>query len=185
MNSLFLDLEMNQPSNRIIQLSAVKFNLKSGEELASFDSYVNPGEILDPFIIELTGIQQHVVATAPPLQTVLKDFWAWVEAQCVGGKIVAWGDDVWLLKLVSTELGVSYPNVRELNLKVMAGWFKSAKGLPEKGGLKTAMQQFGLQFEGVPHNALHDARNTGRLGVALYRLITIAHKMQQLAEGLK
>jgi hypothetical protein len=39
-----LDLELNQPSERIVQIGAVLGNVRTGEILSQFDAKVNPGE---------------------------------------------------------------------------------------------------------------------------------------------
>jgi len=184
MNCIFVDLELNQPSNIIIQIGATSVNLKTGKELSAFNIYANPGEILNPFIIELTGIQQHHVDQAPSVAEALKAFWLWVENAGCGGKILAWGDDIILLRRASRELGVQVPKLRDLNFKEMVKWIKSARGLPEKGGLGSTLTQFGLQFDGVPHNALDDARNTGRLGIVCFSLLRTLFQIQQLAKTL-
>jgi len=55
-NFICFDLELNQPSEKIIQLGAIAGNIQTGEILESLSAYINPGEPLDPKIITLTGI---------------------------------------------------------------------------------------------------------------------------------
>jgi len=185
MNLIFLDLELNQLQQpKVIQIGAVALNLKTGKRISNFDQYVNPMETLDPYIIDLTGITQKMVDEARPIEEVLPDFWAWVEDQPVANKVVAWGKDIDCLKNIAKELAIPIPQLRELDLKEMARWFKSAKDISEKGGLVTTLGEFGLSFEGTAHNALDDAFNTGRLGVVLFKIIKTAYQLQSVAKGL-
>lgn len=57
-----MDLEMNQPSGRIIELGAVVGDTETGEVVDSLRCLVNPGEPISPYITELTGISDSDVA---------------------------------------------------------------------------------------------------------------------------
>jgi hypothetical protein len=50
-----MDLELNQPSRRIIQIGAVTGNIRTGEIVSRFDSKVSPNEELSPAIVRLTS----------------------------------------------------------------------------------------------------------------------------------
>jgi DNA polymerase III epsilon subunit-like protein len=63
-----LDLELNQPSRRIIQIGAVVGNIRTGEIVSRFDSKVSPDEELSPAIAKLTKIKQEEVDVAPKLR---------------------------------------------------------------------------------------------------------------------
>src|SRR5258708_2031145 len=62
-----LDLELNQPSQRIVQVGAVLGNVRTGGVVSQFDVKVNPGEPLSSRIAELTGISPLEIASAPSL----------------------------------------------------------------------------------------------------------------------
>ena len=51
-----LDLELNQPSGKIIQIGAVVGDTETGEITQRLRIYVNPGEPIAPFITELCAI---------------------------------------------------------------------------------------------------------------------------------
>src|ERR1700688_4220861 len=63
-----LDLEMNQPSQKIISIGATIGNIKTGEILDKLHVFVNPNEELNPFIVELTKIKQSDVDSAGTLE---------------------------------------------------------------------------------------------------------------------
>jgi len=67
-----LDLETtggNAESDRITEIGAVKY--RGGECLGTFQTLVNPGCPIPPFITILTGISESMVLPAPPIESVL------------------------------------------------------------------------------------------------------------------
>ncbi len=62
-----LDLELNQPSRRLVQIGAVLGNVRTGEVVSQFDLKVNPREPFSLRIAELTGISPQEVESAPSL----------------------------------------------------------------------------------------------------------------------
>ncbi|GLU46083.1 DNA polymerase III subunit epsilon [Nocardiopsis ansamitocini] len=60
----------------ITEIGAVK--VCGGEVLAEFETLVDPGEPVPPFITLLTGISQAMVDSAPPVAAVLPDFLSFV-----------------------------------------------------------------------------------------------------------
>ena len=57
-NFLSLDLEMNQPSGKIIQIGAVVGDIITGDIVDRIRIYVNPNEPLLEYIVNLCGISQ-------------------------------------------------------------------------------------------------------------------------------
>jgi DNA polymerase-3 subunit epsilon/ATP-dependent DNA helicase DinG len=79
MNSIVaLDIEttgLDAQKDAIIEIGIVKFNDNRIED--EWSSLINPGRKIPPFITQLTGISDHMVLEAPPLQkliTELKNF---------------------------------------------------------------------------------------------------------------
>lgn len=62
------------PANRLVELSAVKFNLKEGE-LDRFDTLINPQRDIPNEVIEIHGITNLMIADAPYAVDALKDFY--------------------------------------------------------------------------------------------------------------
>jgi len=70
-----VDLETTGGSpadSRITEIGAVKF--RGGERIGLFESLVDPGVPIPPFITHLTGIDDLAVAAAPPIERVLPSF---------------------------------------------------------------------------------------------------------------
>ncbi|MBO7763070.1 MAG: PolC-type DNA polymerase III, partial [Clostridia bacterium] len=61
---------------RITEIGAVK--VKDGEVLEVFNTFVNPGIPIPPFIVEKTGITDEMVADAPDIADALQDFLAFI-----------------------------------------------------------------------------------------------------------
>ena len=63
-----LDLEMNKPSGKIIQIGAVTGNIYTGEVLERLSVFINPNEEIDPFITQLTKIKQDDINSGSTLE---------------------------------------------------------------------------------------------------------------------
>jgi len=61
------------PANRIVELGAVKFRLDSHEK-ESFQSLVNPERKIPPIVIDIHGITDEMVSSAPTIGPVLRKF---------------------------------------------------------------------------------------------------------------
>ena len=100
MKIVSVDLELCQPSNSIIQIGSVHYDLKRKQKIDVFNEIANPGELPSEEITNLTGITKEAVAAARPLNEVLTSFWDWVKGRQVTNKsLITWGaGDVWLLR---------------------------------------------------------------------------------------
>lgn len=69
----FVDFEATQFSNEIIEIGCIR---EDGQE---FKSYVQAKKKLTPFIINLTGITQEMVDSAPTSDEVFSSFYQWLK----------------------------------------------------------------------------------------------------------
>ena len=72
---LVVDLETTGGSpteSAITEIGAVL--LRGGERLATFQTLVDPRQPIPPYVVHLTGISDHMVAGAPPIEAVLPSF---------------------------------------------------------------------------------------------------------------
>ncbi len=163
-NLLFLDLELNQPSNKIIQIGWVITDRALNALYASCLT-INCEEAIDPFITNLTGITQGNVNTGLPLNLAYEQLRSSV-AQFPGTfrNPVTWGGGD--SELLRTQLGldVEDPNWlfgrRWIDAKTLFISWRLANGRHPSGSLSKALKNFGMEFVGTPHNALDDAYNT-------------------------
>lgn len=168
MKAVIVDLELNQPSNSVIQIGAITVDLRSCRVLSRFDQFcaLPEGEVLSEFITELTGITGPQVDSnsTPHYKFGLTQFWKYVaDSQC--RVVSAWGTDVDQLIRDADQLGIERPRrIRRLDIKSMFSVLKC--GLPSsrvRGGLRETLETLGLEFTGRQHNALTDSLNTAKL----------------------
>lgn len=91
--------------NRVIEIAAIR--LRGDEVLDSFQSLVNPGRRLPPFIVQFTGITQEMVDGAPPAEEVMPDFLSFIEGAILVGHNI--GFDIGFLTYEAQLLGQPFP----------------------------------------------------------------------------
>lgn len=176
-NLLSLDLENNQPSGSIIQIGAVVGNLASGKILEEYSAYINCGETLDPFIINLTGIKQENVDNGISLFTAydqLKELHT--RHNCRNrGCVLTWGigDMACLRNALHLDEESFYFGRRFIDVKTVFISYQWANDLKHQAGLAKALTKLNLQFSGSKHSANDDAKNT----------FIIYHKLLELFKG--
>lgn len=165
---LSLDLELNQPSGRIIQVGvALGKRLQSEEEYTVKQWLLSPQEPLAPFITELTGItEQDIAERAVPWEQMAQELLALIETHKPFVNPVTWGggDSVELLQALR-ERDIAFPAFgrRWIDCKTYHVFSALAQGKSTSGGLRSIMSRYGMTFQGTPHRADVDALNTLRL----------------------
>ncbi len=178
---VFLDLEMNQPSGRIIEVGAVVGDVVTGEIVDSLSYFVNPKEPISPFITELTTITDADVAAGGSVYEAYETLKAFCDKWGACRTLYTWGggDSVELKKQVEAERpGVFDPppvendgtkarffffGHRWEDMKTVYKMWGTANDVVGKAGLEKALQRLGLAFEGTPHRARDDAANTWKV----------------------
>jgi DNA polymerase-3 subunit epsilon len=195
-----LDLETTGGSaevDSITEIGAVK--VRGGEVLGEFQTLINPGTGIPPFIVVLTGITDAMVAPAPMIQEVLPGFLEFAR----GAVLVAHNApfDLGFLKAACARHEMEWPTHRKLDTAVLARRVLTRDEAPNCK-LATLARLFRTETEPC-HRALADARATvdvlhgligrvGNLGVqTLDELETFTHQVSEaqrrkryLAEGL-
>lgn len=168
-NIIALDCEFNQPSKKLIEVGAFVFR-HDFKEVKTFQTYVNPGEQINPEITELTGIGQTEVDKAPHVASVvfkLLDFKHQKQINAIG---VVWGsgEDSNDISKIFTEANVENPFARRvIDVKGVYQMLAnhSSADMRARVGLGKALNNMGLLWDdrfGPPHRALADAYNTFR-----------------------
>src|SRR5680860_670302 len=150
----------------ITEVGAVK--VRGGEVLGEFQTLVNPDTSIPAFIAVLTGITNSMVATAPPIETVLPQFLEFAQG-CV---LVAHNApfDVGFLKHFAADQGRPWPKFEVLDTARLARRVITRDDAPN---CKLSSLAALFNAETAPnHRALSDARATvdvlhglmGRLG---------------------
>lgn len=167
MNYTSLDLEMNQPSGAIIQIGAVIGNMNTGEIVEKVSYFIKIPEILNPCIVELTGITDEMLATdgmdLHDAYLLLKELHK--KHACFMNPITWGGGDSYYLK-AQLELDPKFiPSQwcfgrRWIDCKTVFITLAIGAGLKIQSGLARSMVRSGLVFKGTKHRADDDALNT-------------------------
>ncbi|GLI60677.1 hypothetical protein VaNZ11_002879 [Volvox africanus] len=178
---LVLDLEATCTKRRdlfpieIIEFSALLLDAHTLATLGEFQSYVRPTEYprLDPFCVDLTGIQQEQVDTAPLLPVVLLRLKQWLEglgALQEGRSLlpVTWTD--WDLK-VCLETECEWRKLERLPF--LRRWCNLKRVYTNRyrrtNSLQKCVEAVGLRWHGRAHSGLDDSRNTAALMAKMVR----------------
>lgn len=169
---IFLDLEATCAKDNLtiprtdretIEIGAVAIETKSGSIVSEFQEYVRPvvHKELTEFCRELTAIDQATVDGAAFFPHAFARFSEWV-AGYPAAPIFTWGhyDKKQLLRDSRRhEIKFSVKNT----FHDFKNIFYRRQKLLHRVGLEATLRQVGLDFEGRPHGALADAKNTARL----------------------
>lgn len=172
-----LDLEMNQPSGRIIQIGACVGQWLTGEIVSSFSQLARPAmEPLDPHIVDLTGItSERMAREGVSLEEAYARLQAWLapyrEQRHLNPLTWGGGDSLTLRE----QLGFGDERWafgrRWLDVKTVYQTWRMLQNKPIEGGLAKAMTKLGLAFIGRKHDAKDDAVNTFRMYHALLKAL--------------
>jgi len=73
--------------DRVIEVAAMR--LRGGKIIDTFQSVINPGRYLPPFIVKFTGITQEMVEYAPKAKEILPDFFQFIDDATLVGHNLA------------------------------------------------------------------------------------------------
>ena len=176
-----IDLELNQPSNRIIQIGACTVDTDQGI-LSNFSIYVDPEEEMG---------WNHVLNTGQTLQELLplgfvsewkknsflsKEamtmFWDWHKQQQCGKKFIQWGRGDMRLLLGESQ-GCGYPSHTKTFDAKMAYKFIWQPGarLEKQSSLEKACENLQVAGPRRAHCALEDARATARVFLKMFKQV--------------
>jgi DNA polymerase III subunit epsilon len=152
-----VDLETTGGSpndSAITEIGAVK--VRGGEVLGEFQTLVDPGREIPPYISVLTGITTTMVVSAPRIASVLPAFLEFAR----GAVLVAHNApfDIGFLKAACAETGIAWPHAASVDTAVLARRLLTRDEVPNCK-LATLAPYFLTSTEPC-HRALADARAT-------------------------
>ena len=161
-----LDFETNglPPGDRAIEVGVACF--LGGTEIAAFETLIDPGTPISPFVIRLTGIRPQDLQGKPPFEDIWPGLASLLEERVLVAHNLPF--DRRILRYEVSRLGHSRP----VGIDALCT-LKLARRLLPKGepkSLDALAERFGLEFA-ARHRALDDARVAGRL---LYKLLDMA-----------
>jgi len=142
------------PQAEITEIGAVK--VCGGRLLGEFQTLVNPGAPIPPFVAVLTGITDLMVATAPTVAAVLPQFLSFAD----GAVLVAHNApfDVGFLRAACDRLGYRWPGYDVIDTARLA---RRTLALDEVANCKLSTLSRFFRAATMPtHRALDDARAT-------------------------
>lgn len=157
---IIIDLEMDQPSGKIIEIGAV-FLSRDFRLCESFQSLVCIGEPINPEITALTGITDEMLDPMPPLKVVFEDFCRWTSSYR-NFAFASWGGgDVKVLHHQAHR----WPfRSLEYDVRSMAAMGCALMGTrPKNNSLQKFLDARKIEFIGRKHRAYDDAWHAARL----------------------
>ena len=158
--------------DRVIEVGIV--HMRGGEVLDSWGQLVNPGRLIPPDVVQLTGIQQEQVDSAPPFADVAAEV-----AERLAGRVLVAYNLSFDRGFVSAELaraGRTWPTAPELDPLVFARQLQAAAGSKRLGAVA---ERLGIRLEEA-HRAVDDATTAGRV---LYAFRTqLPERLNELVE---
>ena len=184
-NFIGLDLELNQPSGKIIEIGIAIGNPTDGI-LKNTHWYIDPGEPIDESIVELTGITDEVIEMdSTPLHVVAEQLTTIFATYEPFPNPVQWGGgDADILRKEFSLLGFDCKlfGRRHIDVKTIYSFLQISRGRSITGGLKGCMDRYGMKFFGAPHHALDDARNTLEF---YFKLLRRQQNMERIFEEIR
>ncbi|MFC0559916.1 ATP-dependent DNA helicase DinG [Halalkalibacter alkalisediminis] len=152
--------------DRIIQIGAVV--IEHGEVVETFATFVNPGQVIPPFIEDLTGISDANVANAPAFHKIIPDLLELLEGSAFVAHNVDFDES--FLKMQMELEGYRFPKMPVFDTVELSRIL-----LPQQESYKLSQlsDQLGFSHE-RPHQADSDAEVTATL------FLTLIHKLKQL-----
>lgn len=169
-----VDLEANQPSNKIIEIGAVKVTRDGSIHPNQFSSFVYLDEPLNPEVAKLTGISEMnlINLSAPNFSDAMTTFKEWALSESKNIVLASWGNwDIPLLRSACRQCDIEYPfRGKSIDIKSIAVWVGLVTGIKTGGdGLGTVIRAWNLEFVGPRHRATADAWNTANLFLAWWK----------------
>ncbi|WP_263375313.1 3'-5' exonuclease [Granulicella aggregans] len=152
-------------SHEIIEIGVVEMDTATLKITRERSYFVRPKRWeISPRCAKLTGITADDIRTARTfpevIAKVVKEFSPSTALSCT------WGDDAALIAAACHRHGLPMPIRNVLDL---APLFQGLFLLKQMASLHNAVLMLGLNFDGVPHGALPDARNTALLHAEVLR----------------
>lgn len=176
MNLMSLDLEMNQPSGKIIQVGYSIWDTVKDEIIPYPSRYIAIDEELDERIIKLCHINVDKYHKEKiNLHHAYEEMAEYYKMHECKLNVITWGggDTQYLREQLNMQDKRWVFGRRWIDTKTIAQTYFVANGISFPGGLAKSMLKLGLKFKGTKHDAADDAYNT---------LVTYRHLFNKLKE---
>lgn len=131
--------------------------VEGGEVIGSFASLMNGGVWIPPFITQLTGISNAMVAAAPPAEDVMREADAFVAGAPMVAHNAPFDQGFWRAEL--ERAGLEAPHPYACTVRLSRRLFPNAPN----HRLGTLVEYHGIDSAGPAHRALADASVTAQM----------------------
>ena len=155
-------------NTEIIEIGAVKMEPASFKIISEFQLFVKQinNHVLSDFCIKLTSISQKKVDAAKNFNEVFLNFPNWIGKKSF--QLCSWGEyDINQLRIECKRHSIKLPKrieKKHRNLKVEFGVVFHQKPC----GVSEALTRLKMNFEGVHHRGIDDAKNIARIGKVIF-----------------
>ena len=173
-----LDLEttgLNPKTDKIIEIGAVR--IENGVETGTFETFVNPGRLLEERIVGLTGITDEDLKEAPLIADVLPEFMEFTKDLPLLGHSVLF--DFSFIKKAAVNQKLTFERDGVDTLKIARKYLTE---LPHRS-LGYLCEHYGIPHHA--HRALEDAKATIRLHEILWEQFGEAETLTDTSENKK
>ena len=158
-NIVVFDIEttgLDPENDQIIELGAVK--IENGNVVEKFSTFVKPTKKIPYEVVELTGISEDMVADAPPIELVIKEFYEFTRGCTLSGHNVI-NFDIKFIRREGENLNLVFDNPIIDTMKEA----QSSRLLKiNRFNLSAVVKALGLTLEGA-HRAWNDAFATAQV----------------------
>lgn len=173
-----LDLEttgLNPKTDKIIEIGAVR--IENGVETGTFETFVNPGRLLEERIASLTGITDEDLKDAPSIADVLPQFIEFTKGLPLLGHSILF--DFSFIKKAAVNQKVIFEREGVDTLKIARKYLTE---LPHRS-LGYLCEHYGIEHQA--HRALQDVRATIRLHEILWEKFGEQETLTDTSENKK
>lgn len=156
-----LDLEttgLNPKTDKIIEIGAIR--VENGIEMQTFETFVNPGRLVEDRITKLTGIRDEDIKDAPVIEEILPEFLEFAKDLPLLGHSILF--DYSFIKKAAVNQKLTFEREGVDTLKIARKYLTE---LPHRS-LEYLCGYYGIEHN--PHRALWDVRATIRLHEILW-----------------
>lgn len=174
-----VDIETTGGMVKRDRMTEIAIVLSNGQEIiGEYESLINPGISIPPFITKITGITDEMVADAPTFPEVARQIVEWTDGHIFVAHNVRF--DYGFIRQAFAELGFPYNRRRMCTVQMS----KRLLGLPSNS-LESLIKYYQIDVS-RRHRALDDARATA---VVLHNLLEMegskSHINQQINRGVR
>lgn len=174
-NFTVLDLKLNKPSDKILQVGVVIGNIYTKNIVCANSLFVKTNEKISEYVTKVSGITQENVKNGIDLLTIYNKISSLHSKHNSSSLILSWGRNN--SEYLKSQLKKEYPNIniennwklgyRCIDVKTIYQFYQIINGKELQGGILKAVSELGLKFIGKKHDALWDSFNIFKIFVTL------------------